>query len=285
MSTVGSLPFTIRFWGVRGSIPCPEPDNLTYGGNTSCVQVILPHSSEYLILDSGSGIRALGNQLVDTGIQKKGRIFVTHAHWDHIQGFPFFKPIYDPDNEVQIYFPKQDDATCHSAMTTQLTPTHFPVTADMLSAKIDFLDLEAGIHDFGTFKVEYMFARHPVPTAMYKFHIDDTTLIYAPDNEIKLIDDDSFFNSMKGFITGADVLIHDGNYDKAMYHDRIDWGHSAWEDIVDLASDAGVRHLFLTHHDQSSTDSVLRMWEGRLQGLPTRFESVQFAREGLVYKF
>jgi phosphoribosyl 1,2-cyclic phosphodiesterase len=278
--------FALRFWGVRGSIPCPEPGNMFYGGNTSCLQLILPGFGDYIILDSGSGIRALGERLIKEGVQKFGNIFITHAHWDHIHGFPFFRPVYFPDNSVNIYLPPHQSVSCKEALTGQLTPIHFPVTADMLSANINYIDLDNTLLDFKAYKVEYMLANHPVTTAIYKFYIGDKVLIYAPDNEIEPLDSDAnreFYHNLLSFCQGADVLIHDSNFDNKSYEEKRKWGHSTWEQATELAIKANIKHLFLTHHDPNSSDEILKGREHKLEAYRDSFETIQFAKEGIEY--
>lgn len=257
---------------------------MKFGGNTSCVQVSVHGSSDYVIFDSGSGIRPLGEYLSKASSPIKGHLFVTHAHWDHIQGFPFFAPVYRDDSQLDIYYPKTKDGDCKRALTSQLTPNHFPVTSEMLKATINYHDLiQAGVQT-DSFKVDYHNAFHPVHTAIYRFKSGNRTLIYAPDNEL---DPTSFssknFKELKSFISGADILIHDGNYDRNSYKTRVNWGHSAWEDVVDLAAECGIKHLFLTHHDPTSTDDDLLVRQELLDKHKHKFTSVQFAREGTSY--
>ncbi len=279
---------TIRFWGVRGSIPCAETENMIFGGNTSCVQIQFKDSDEYLILDSGSGIRPLGDFLEKSDLQKKGRIFITHAHWDHIQGFPFFKPIYTSDNFVSIHMPEQKSGDCKQVLTGQLTPTHFPVTADMLNAQIDYITQTPEPVDYGHFSVEFMLANHPVATAIYKIRSQNHTIVYAPDNEIVPLDlggSKAFRDQLIAFCKDADILIHDSNYDREMYLNRRNWGHSSWEETTELAAEAGVKNLFLTHHDPASTDDLLKEREGKLKAYASHFKSLLLAREGVLYTF
>lgn len=282
---VGNDKVTIRFWGVRGSIPCPGSAYTKFGGNTSCVELQVPGMSGFLLLDSGSGIRQAGDQLISKNRQSNGSIFVTHGHWDHIQGFPFFMPIYDPNAKVNIYYPGSGYDSCKSVMTYQLHPTHFPVSAESLHADISYIDLQEEAVRTHEYSVDYMLADHPIRTAIFRIHIAGKTIIYAPDNELKLSepDSESFIHDFMEFIRDADVLIHDGNYNRETYGSKRNWGHSAWEDVVDVAGRAGVRNLYLTHHDPSATDDLMADRCGLLSASSGLFNSVQFAREGTDY--
>lgn len=278
----------LRFWGVRGSIPCPETENMKYGGNTSCVQLCFKDQKGYLILDSGSGIRPLGAYLESKNIEQSGHIFITHAHWDHIQGFPFFNPIYNKANRVSIHMPHQMSGDCKQVLTGQLTPTHFPVTADMLSADINYVTQSPEIQHYDGFSASFMLANHPVATAIYKIQSHGMTIIYAPDNELvpeEFSENREFRDAMIHFCKDADILIHDGNYTMNTYPKRRNWGHSAWEDATEMALEAGVKHVFLTHHDPTATDSVLDERSAELLRYESHFESIQFSREGQDYTF
>ncbi|TYP93971.1 Phosphoribosyl 1,2-cyclic phosphodiesterase [Fodinibius salinus] len=269
----------LTFWGVRGSTPCANSENMEYGGNTTCIQLRIPKSDEVVVLDSGTGIRNLGNKLVKHSGNISGRIFITHPHWDHIQGFPFFKPIYDSDNDFTIHMPKQGDMGCKEILSGHLTKTFFPVTLEMIDANLEYITQLSAPEEYDGYTVEFMKAKHTVDTAAYKIHVDGSTIVFCPDNELK--EGTSFFNEFKLFCQDADVLIHDGQYNRQMYKNRHGWGHSAWEIVADFARKAGVRNLFITHHDPDSTDYELATLDKKLHSQFGRdFESIQLAKEG-----
>ncbi|MEX0928302.1 MAG: response regulator, partial [Balneolales bacterium] len=285
---VFSPTIDLKFWGIRGSTPCANRDNMIYGGNTSCVQVIIPEAKELLILDSGSGIRNLGNDIVSKKDVINGRIFITHAHWDHIQGFPFFKPIYSPDNKFSIHMPRQArSVSSEEVLSGQMTFTYFPVTTEMLQAKLTYHNQKPGLQDYGDYQVEFMLSNHPVATAIYKIHCRGKVIVYCPDNELvpdEYGDSIAFKGHLREFIKNVDVVIHDGQYDRMNYPSRRNWGHSAWEDAVDICCESGVKNLFITHHDPDSTDKVLAALDRKLQEHAGSFHSIQAAREGDVFK-
>lgn len=274
----------ITFWGVRGSTPCANKENIEYGGNTTCLQIHIPDSDEILILDSGTGIRNLGNHLMEKRRKIRGRIFITHPHWDHIQGFPFFKPIYGSRNHFEIHMPKQINGGTKDILSGHLTKTFFPVTLDMIDANLEYITQPEEQMKYEGYKVEYMLANHTIKTAIYKIHIHGKQIVFCPDNELdpqSREEPSDFYIRLKQFCKGADVLIHDGQYDLETYNGRRGWGHSAWEIVVDFAHKAGVKNLFITHHDPDSDDQKLRTLDEDLQKeFSDQFETVQLAKEG-----
>lgn len=274
----------IKFWGVRGSTPCPNPENMRYGGNTTCVQIQVPQEQRLLVLDSGTGFRNLGNELERNGKPVEGRIFITHPHWDHLQGFPFFKPFYDAKNCFHVYMPPQGKLGCDEIIEGHMSSTFFPVSVDMLQASLTPITIEPGLHSFENYSVEYMLACHTVPTAIYKLHIGSRVIIFAPDNELKK--DDSplqkqFEADFRAFIHEADVLIHDAHFNRDEHQDRIGWGHSAWEDVVEIAKQEGVKRLYLTHHSPDSNDNKLAEIDSVLKEQHAKgFEQLHLAVEG-----
>ncbi len=198
----------VTFWGVRGSTPCANRENMAYGGNTTCLQVHLPGTEDILVLDSGTGIRNLGNKLNEEKAGEiSGRIFITHPHWDHIQGFPFFKPIYGSANHFDIHMPEQENGGCKEILSGHLTKTFFPVTLKMIDANISYITQPEKKVQYDGYEVEFMLANHTIKTAIYKIQINGKTIIFCPDNEIDpngIKGNDTFYEKLKTFCSDAD---------------------------------------------------------------------------------
>jgi len=273
----------VVFWGVRGSAPCANKENMIYGGNTTCVQLQLPNTENYLILDSGSGIRNLGSHIMAKKKHAEGQIFITHPHWDHIQGFPFFKPFYVPDNKFTVHLPQQLGGDCRDVLAGQMTYTYFPVTPEMLMADIQYETQSYHLQQYDGYKIEFMLSNHPVATAIYKVHVGGKKIVFCPDNELVPASNgirNSFYDHLLEFFDGADLLIHDAQYSRETYPSRRNWGHSAWEEAVELAAKTHVKHLYLNHHDPDSSDNYLAKLDSELAPYSSQFESIQFAKEG-----
>lgn len=274
----------IKLWGVRGSTPCANPENMRYGGNTSCIQISVPGMDEFLIADCGTGFRNLGNELDSNGKSLMGKIFITHPHWDHLQGFPFFKPFYDSKNCFEVYMPPQDGVGCKEILQGHLSNTFFPVSIDMLESELDCITFEKAKLDFAKYSVEFMWANHTVPTAIYKFTINGIVIIFAPDNELPInIDSDNkaFVDEFRAFVKGANVLIHDAQFTKEQHEQRLGWGHSNWETVIDLTKDLGIRRLCLTHHDPDHSDDTLDRINSKIASIKSSFyEEATVIQEG-----
>lgn len=275
----------VKFWGVRGSTPCPNSENIRYGGNTSCVEIEVPGYGRKLILDSGTGIRNLGNYLetYDNG-PINADLFITHPHWDHIQGFPFFSPFYKANNAFRIRMPEQYRGGTKEILAGHLTKTFFPVTLGMFDADLEYITQEEEPVTFGPVEVDYLVANHPTKTAMYRFKIAGYTIIYAPDNELPMATSPlRYVDRFCDFIRDCDLLIHDGQYDLDLLKTREGWGHSAWERVLELAKESGVKRLYLTHHDPDSSDKKLKQLSTRLDLYKKdTFRELELAREGLA---
>ena len=247
----------IDFYGVRGSLPSPGPATASFGGNTSCVHVELASGAQ-LIFDAGTGLRNLGTRLAATTTPLC--LLLTHSHWDHIQGFPFFQPIYQPEREIHICrsLPEQD--AVHSGLLEQLNGHNFPLTPDLLPAAIsDIADPLAyfGRRDFG-------FARkalnHPGGGYAYRIDEDGASFAYVTDNELDPPGAvATTFGEWVDFCTGVDVLVHDAQYIASDMPHKHGWGHSLVSDVRRLALEAGAGCLVLYHHDPGRTDLEVAM--------------------------
>lgn len=262
---------------------------MEFGGNTTCLEVKLSGTEEVLIMDSGTGIRNLGNYLLEQYDAIRGRIFITHPHWDHIQGFPFFKPIYNPANHFDIHMPPQATGGCKEILSGHLTKTFFPVTLEMINANIEYVTQKEDRQEFGEYEIEYMMANHPINTAIYKIRTHGKVIVFCPDNELTPISEKTearFYTKFKEFLREADILIHDAQFDHQSYKKKIGWGHSAWEEAVEFAKRSGVGNLILTHHDPDSDDAYLNYLDEKLQSShATYFDSITLAKEGVEINF
>lgn len=278
---------SIKFWGVRGSVPTPGASTLKYGGNTTCIQVLLPFHEELLILDSGTGIRNLGNSIerhLDN--RAKGHLFITHSHRDHIEGLPFFKPFYGVDNHFQIHMPEQHRGGTKEILSSYLSAAFAPLSLDMLSAEIDYITQDEDLTRYTGYGIEYMIANHPAKTAIYKIHAENHTIVFAPDNELNRAPSPiRFMEKFEEFITGCDLLIHDSQYSSQNYRENVGKGHSAWEFVIDVAKRCHVKRLCLTHHDPDSTDEQLTETDKKLKSYRRDpFLEIRIAKEGSIIR-
>ncbi len=258
------MTLRLQFWGTRGSIPSPGPTTVRYGGNTPCVEV-RTSAGWLIVLDAGTGIRELGRSLMEqaNGAPIEGDIFLSHAHWDHIQGFPFFAPIFMRGNRFTIWGPRAPEPAIEQAVRDQMSATVFPVPFDKLQASVEFRHLHEGLHQGSGYDVRAMLVRHPGGALGYRFTAGDGSgaLVYVPDNEIggAAADDTSqgSRDALVAFAAGARVLVHDATYTAAEYKRHRGWGHSAYDDVVQLALEARVERLVLFHHHPERTDDEL----------------------------
>jgi phosphoribosyl 1,2-cyclic phosphodiesterase len=213
-----------------------------------------------LIFDAGSGIRPLGMDLVERG-PNAIHIFLTHFHWDHIQGFPFFAPLYDREDTIKVIGPKQKDIDVQNLFAGQMGPIYFPVPFSFVAAAMEFEHLNHGSYELGDFTLEVMRVRHPSFVNGYRIRVGGVVICFIPDNEL---DGDmygaiepGFETRIVDFVGDADLLIHDAMYTVEEYPHRIGWGHSTFEQALRLAKEGGVKRLLFSHHDPTRTDYEL----------------------------
>jgi phosphoribosyl 1,2-cyclic phosphodiesterase/CheY-like chemotaxis protein len=252
----------VRFWGTRGSIAKPGPSTTRYGGNTSCVEVRTARGT-LVVIDCGTGGHALGQELVSTPAGgARGHILISHTHWDHIQGIPFFAPLFVPGNEWDIYGPKGLGPSLREALAGQMQYTYFPVALDRCGANIRYHDLVEGTFDIDEIKVAAHYLNHPALTLGYRLEADGVAVVYACDHEPhsriptsgELVGQDLRHAE---FASGADLLIHDAQYTAEEFPAKVGWGHSPIEYAVKVGQQAGVKRVALTHHDPLRDDESL----------------------------
>lgn len=248
----------IRLWGTRGSMPCPGPDTIRYGGNTSCVEVT-GQDGTLLILDAGTGIRRLGDAKV--GNVKRVDIFLTHLHLDHILGLGLFAPLYDDTVEVHIYGPASSAQDLHERLTRYLSPPLFPVLLRDLPCKLELHEVPGKDYQVGPFQIVSDYICHPGPTVGYRIQSPQATIAYIPDHEPALGTRD--FSISKDWISGfhiaanVDLLLHDAQYSQDEYNDRIGWGHSSINQTIEFGTIAAIKKLVPFHHDPSHSDEFI----------------------------
>jgi CheY-like chemotaxis protein len=264
----------VRFWGTRGSLAKPGPTTLRYGGNTSCVEFRTADGT-LIVLDCGTGAHGLGQALLTSGAQPtRGHLLITHTHWDHIQGFPFFAPLFIPGNEWDLYAPGDRGRRLEATLAGQMEYTYFPVTLEQLGAVIRFHDLLEGQLNIGRVHIVAQYLNHPALTLGYRLEADGVAIVYAVDHEphgrARPERGNLGAQSAAGspqvhredqrhieFLAGADLVIHDAQYTVEEYPKKIGWGHCPAEWAVDYALAAGARRLALFHHDPLRDDDAV----------------------------
>jgi len=257
------MAYTVTFWGTRGSVPTPGSHTARYGGNTPCVAVGGP-GGDLVILDAGTGIRALGLQLVERqNGAVSAEILLSHAHWDHIQGLPHFKPFFAPGNAVRIWGSRQGTTSLEAILRQQMDPAVFPVPLDALSATLTVQQVAPGEFTVGQFAVRAMQLQHPGTTLGYRLtpRAGGPTMAYLTDNELGAIDryqvPRSWRKELRAFLADVDLLIHDAMYTPEELETHRGWGHSTWAEAVELAADVGAKRLVLFHHEPEHGDDLL----------------------------
>lgn len=290
----------VKFWGTRGSLARPGKPTLRYGGNTSCVEVRAADDT-LVILDSGTGIYGLGMELMGSGASPlRGHLLIGHTHWDHIQGFPFFVPLFVPGNEWDIYAPGGLGRNLENTLSGQMEYNYFPVTLEQLGASIRYHDLVEGISAIGSFQVNARYLNHPALTLGYRLEVGGASVVYAVDHEphvvpapegglssIEVAEDELRHIEDKrhiDFLRGADLVIHDAQYTLAEYPQKVGFGHTPAETALDFAVAAEAKQLALFHHDpmrdDDSMESLVELCQARAKAAGSPLKVIG-AAEGL----
>lgn len=264
----------LRFFGVRGSIATPGTATVKYGGNTACVELFA--LGKRLVFDAGSGLRILGLELAKEA-NTEVNVLLSHYHWDHLLGLPFFVPIFKPDSTLHIYGEAKDGGGPKEALRRQFSGPSFPVEFSTLPSKLNFHDLHEGDElTIGDVVVRVGRLNHPNQAVSYRAEFAGRSVVYASDHE----HDGNGDSGLIEFCQGADVLIYDAMYSNESYaQGKKGWGHSTWQEGVRVAKAAGVKQLFIFHHDPMNDDKKLAAIE---RAARKAFKGAQVAREGQV---
>jgi phosphoribosyl 1,2-cyclic phosphodiesterase len=268
----------VRFWGVRGSIAVSGPRYVGTGGNTATVEV--EHEGERLILDGGTGLRALGDHIGWRPVSV--HLLFSHVHWDHIQGVPFFMPAFHPGATLRLHGAARASGSLRDALGRQMRPPQFPITLDALTAKVDCIDIPVDRpFEIGPFSIQPIDLNHPDGVLAYRITAGGRSIVYATDTEHGAALDLRLLRLAEG----ADLLIHDAQYTTDEYEgrggpSRRGWGHSTWQQAVAAAQASQVRRLALFHHDPGRDDAGVAQIEAAAQA---RHPGAAAAREGEVW--
>lgn len=265
----------IKFWGTRGSIAVPGRQTIRYGGNTTCLEITL-ESGRVVIIDAGTGIRALGDKLASENESVDIHLLVTHIHWDHVLGFPYFMPLYRSSSHILI----DGYPTCvnglRNTFDNKMGDGFFPVKFADLKAEIRYLEIlkHRPLEIDGTV-IDAIPLHHPQGGYGFRFREGERTFVFLTDNELRKEGwRERSFDDYVAFCRNADLLIHDAQYTPEEIGDRRDWGHSDYLSAFDLAYAAGVKNLFLFHHDPSRTDAEVTVIQGKCEALAQEKKSI-----------
>lgn len=278
----------LKFWGTRGSIPAPGPLTEKFGGNTPCTELRV--GDLQLVIDAGTGLRELGNDMMKKGGPHETHVLVGHTHWDHIQGLPFFTPAYIPGNKLTLYGVHGTTQPFSEVLGGQMSPSYFPVSMRDMLSKPNVVEL-GGPLKLGPLAVTYHYLNHPGITIGFRVEHKDWTVCYISDHEPygKLNNKGEFSqkedDAVAKFVSGADILISEAQYTDDEYKMRRSWGHSTFSDVLGLAAKAKVKELVLFHHDPMHTDEMMERFVRECEDV-SKAEGygmeVVGAREGMV---
>ena len=278
----------VKLWGCRGSVPTPGPDTVTYGGNTSCVEVSLG-SDTVLVLDAGTGIRPLGFELLERGIRRI-HLCLTHLHLDHLEGLRFFGPVWDEQVALDVWGPPSHLLSLRERIARSFSPPLFPLDLRDIPAKVEFHDVPRRPWTIGDFSIAADLVLHPGPTVGYRIEANGASFAYLPDHEPALAGEIAGkpidWISGAGVASGVDALIHDAQYFEDEYENHIGWGHSSVADAVAFAFAVGARRLLLFHHEPRHGDRLLERLEDRARELADGSGAAPptLAHEGMVFE-
>ncbi len=269
------MSLALRFWGVRGSIACPSSTHVRYGGNTSCLEVTA--GDQTIILDAGTGIRSLGHSIRDRGL-KSAHLLLTHSHWDHINGFPFFGPGFNEGYEFRVMAGHLKQDSIREVLAGQMMQPTFPVPLEAMKARLSFEDFRAG----DAFKIGPSISvrtaplNHPNGATGYRIEHAGKSLCYVTDTEHIPGQPDQ---NVLGLIEGADLVIYDSTYTEEEFPAKVGWGHSTWQEAISLCTKADVKRLSIFHHDPEHDDDFMDQ-VGR--DARQRWDGATVAKEGEI---
>ena len=267
----------VRFWGARGSLAKPGPSTLRYGGNTSCVEVRTA-AGTLIILDCGTGLHGLGQALMGgKNPAPRGHVLISHTHWDHIQGIPFFAPLFRKGNRFTIWGSRSLQTSIGRVVRDQMSPDVFPVSFEQLQAQVEFHELAEERHAGHGYEVSTVAVRHPGGALGYRFSTGNAggrALVYVSDNELsaeaRYDDAPGWREKLVEFVRGASILVHDTMYTSTEYGSFVGWGHSTHDQAVELALDADVERLVLFHHRPERRDEEVDRCVERCRAMVAR---------------